>query len=178
MLPVINQGNFSCQRTVVNADSAAVYGTENTWRMSVLNHPSTAQGTLWKEELKESKSWKTGRSAVKCCLRGMIQPWQTRSLRSCRAHTRLGLLRFNHRSRFSWGPTLSLLNYWLMKGFEGSEVITFNFISTAEPTRLQWIVPKPWSHRQPWLKPVGHQNKTNKNMGERFVGRQDGIDRG
>lgn len=44
-------------------------------------------------------------------------------------------------------PYLSMLNYWLMKGSEGGEVIIFNLI----PIRLQQIEPKLRSHGQPWF---------------------------
>jgi hypothetical protein len=43
-------------------------------------------------------------------------------------------------------PYPSLLNYWLMKGSKGGEVIIFNLVATREPTRLQQIDPKLRSH--------------------------------
>lgn len=42
-----------------------------------------------------------------------------------------------------------MLNYWLMKGSEGGEVVIFNLISTKELIRLQQIEPKLRSHGQP-----------------------------
>lgn len=57
----------------------AAQDTEAKWRSSAqsskeLPYPSKAQGTMWKEEWEEEKSWKILRRAVKCRLVAMTQP--------------------------------------------------------------------------------------------------------
>lgn len=51
-----------------------------------------------------------------------------------------------------------LLIYWLLKE-SGRGVSVISCVPTGESTKLQSTVPTPWSHRWPWLNPVGQKTK-------------------
>lgn len=54
---------------------------------------------------------------------------------------------------------LSTVTYRLLIHAGEGRVILCSCVPTGESTRLQWIVPNPWSHRQPWLNSVGQKPK-------------------
>lgn len=58
-----------------------------------------------------------------------------------------------------------LLIYWLLKE-SGRGVSVISCVPTGESTKLQLTVPTPWSHRWPWLNPVGQKTKEKGMHGE------------
>lgn len=64
----------------------------------------------------------------------------------------------------------SLLVYWLLKE-SGRTVIAISCVPTGESTKLQGTVPNSWSHRWPWLNPMGQKTK-EKEMNGKGPGRK------